>query len=244
MTARLSECLQNLVKNKNMKQKEVSIPFMALGVLFCICLIASNLFATKQIAIGSIEMTGALFVFPVSYIINDCIVEVWGYRKMRFLIWLGFFMNALFVFFGLLVDWLPAAPYWSNNDGFHQLFGLAPRIVLGSFIAFLAGSFLNAYVMSAMKVVTRGKGFSVRAIISTLAGESADSLFFFPIALGGVIPWDLMPMMMISQALLKSLYELLILPVTIRIVKYIKQLDGTDVYDEHISYNILKIKDL
>lgn len=227
-----------------MKQKMVSVPFMTLGVLFCMCLIASNLFATKQVTVGAVEMTGALIVFPVSYIINDCIVEVWGYRKMRFLIWLGFFMNALFVLFGFLVDCLPGATYWSNDAGFHQIFGLAPRIVAGSFVAFLAGSFLNAYVMSVMKVATKGKGFSVRAVLSTLVGEAADSLFFFPIALGGIIPWEMMPMMMLTQTLLKSFYELLVLPVTIRVVRYIKHREGVDVYDKEISYNILKIGEL
>ena len=120
---------------------------------------------------------------------------------------------------------------------------MAPRIAVASLIAFLVGSFLNAYVMSRMKLASRGKHFSTRAILSTLAGESADSLIFFPIAFGGLIPvTDLLKMMLI-QAVAKTLYEILVLPVTVRVVNFIKKEEGSDVFDEDISYNILKVKD-
>lgn len=170
-----------------MKQENstFTFPFLLLTLLFCVCLIAANLLETKQVTIGPLELTAGLIVFPVSYIINDCLVEVWGFERARTVIWLGFAMNLLFALLGVAADWLPAAPYWTNAAGFHAIFGLAPRIVAGSFIAFLAGSFLNAYVMSRMKVATDGRGFGLRAIASTLAGESVDSLIFFPIALGG-----------------------------------------------------------
>lgn len=121
----------------------VSIAFMMLGVLFCVCLIAANLLETKQIAFGPIDLTAGLIVFPVSYIINDCMVEVWGYRRARLVIWLGFAMNFLFVLFGMLADWLPGAPYWHGEEGFHAIFGLAPRICAASFVAFLVGSFFE-----------------------------------------------------------------------------------------------------
>ena len=98
--------------------------------------------------------------------------------------------------------------------------------------------------MSKMKVASNGKHFSLRAIVSTLVGESADSLIFFPIAFGGLIPVNELLIMVATQAVLKSLYEVIILPVTIYVVKYIKKVDGSDVYDEHISYNVLKIKDI
>ncbi len=222
----------------------VSFSFMILGVLFCVCLIAANLLETKQVEIGAFSLTAGLIVFPVSYIINDCLVEVWGYRRTRLIIWLGFFMNFLFVLFGLAADALPAAPYWEGEEGFHAIFGLAPRITGASFVAFLAGSFLNAYVMSRMKMSSGGKHFSLRAIISTIIGESIDSLIFFPLALGGVVPWSVMPKLMLTQVALKTLYEIVALPLTMRVVRHIKRTEGTDVYDKHISYNILKIFDL
>ena len=121
---------------------------------------------------------------------------------------------------------------------------MAPRIAIASLIAFLVGSFLNAYVMSKMKIASKGKNFSLRAIVSTLAGESADSLIFFPIAFLGLIPPRELLIMIGTQAVLKSLYEVLILPVTIRVVKYIKKVDGSDVYDIGTSYNVLKVKDI
>ena len=98
--------------------------------------------------------------------------------------------------------------------------------------------------MSKMKIASKGKNFSLRAIVSTLVGESADSLIFFPIAFLGLIPPAELFIMIGTQAVLKSLYEVLILPVTIRVVKYIKKVDGTDVYDIGTSYNILKVKDI
>lgn len=226
------------------KKQTVSLSFMLLGTLFCVCLIAANLLETKQVTLGPLELTAGLIVFPVSYIINDCMVEVWGFRRARLVIWLGFLMNFLFVTFGLLADALPAAPYWKGQEAFHAMFGLAPRIAAASFVAFLTGSFLNAYVMSRMKVRSAGRGFSLRAIASTVAGEAADSVVFFPLALGGVVPWSVMPALMLSQVVLKTAYEVVALPLTIRVVRWLKRVEGEDTYDEQISYSILKIFDL
>lgn len=217
---------------------------MLLGIAFCVCLILANLLATKQFMFGSLNLTAGILVFPVSYVINDCIAEVWGFRKARLIIWCGFLMNFFFVLFGALADWIPGAPYWDNDEGFHRLFGLAPRVALGSFVAFLCGAFLNAYVMSVMKVASGGRHFSSRAIWSTVVGETADSLLFFPIALGGLVPWSNLWLMMGCEVVLKTLYEILVLPLTVRVVDYVKRTEGTDVYDRDISYNVLKISDL
>ena len=111
-------------------------------------------------------------------------------------------------------------------------------------MAFLCGSFLNAYVMSVMKVASEGRGFSARAIVSTIAGETADSLIFFPIALGGIVPLGNLLWMMFWQILLKTLYEILVLPLTVRVVRRVKDYEGVDVYDRNISYNILKVSQL
>lgn len=226
-----------------MKEK-VSVPFMLLGILFNVCLIAANLLETKVIQIGSLTVTAGLLVFPISYIINDCIAEVWGFKKVRLIIWSGFAMNFFVVALGLIAVAIPAAPFWEGEEHFDFVFGMAPRIVAASLMAFLVGSFLNAYVMSKMKVASRGRHFSARAILSTLAGETADSLIFFPVAFGGIIAWRELLIMMCIQIILKSMYEVIILPVTIRVVKAIKKIDGSDVYDTDISYNVLKVKDI
>ena len=229
--------------SRNQKH-QVSVLFLLFCTLFCVCLIAANLLETKQIAVWSVSLTGGLLVFPVSYIINDCVCEVYGYQKARLLIWLGFLMNFFFVLVGALCDWIPGAEYWDNDAGFHAVFGLAPRITAASFVAFLAGSFANAYVMSRMKLYNQGRHFSWRAIVSTLVGEGIDSLLFFPLALSGVVPSDELPVLMGWQVILKTAYEIVVLPLTIRIVKYVKKHEGEDVYDNNISYNVFKVKEI
>ena len=226
------------------KTSTVTVPFMLLGILFNICLVASNLLETKVIQVFGITATAGLIVFPISYIINDCIAEVWGFKKARLIIWSGFAMNFFVVALGLIAVAIPAAPFWEGEEHFDFVFGMAPRIVIASLTAFLVGSFLNAYVMSKMKVASQGRNFSARAIWSTVVGETADSLIFFPVAFGGVIAWKELLIMMGIQIVLKSLYEVMILPVTIRVVKAIKKIDGSDVYDTNISYNVLKVKDI
>ena len=214
---------------------------MLFSILFCVCLIAANILETKQISVLGISLTGGLIVFPISYIINDCVCEVWGFQKARLLIWTGFAMNFFFVAMGALCDWIPGAPYWDNEAGFHAIFGLAPRVAAASFVAFIIGSFANAYVMSKMKIRDKGRNFSLRAILSTIVGESFDSVIFFPLALGGVVPTDELPKLMLWQVLLKTVYEVIALPITIRIVKTLKEHEGEDTYDNDVNYSIWKI---
>ena len=153
-------------------------------------------------------------------------------------------MHFFVVLLGLIAVALPAAPFWDGAAHFNFVFGMAPRIVIASLTAFLVGSFLNDNEMSRMKLASNGRNFSARAIWSTVVGETADSLIFFPVAFGGIIAWRELLVMMCIQILLKSMYEVLILPVTIRVVKAIKRIDGSDVYDEGISYKVWKIGDI
>ena len=225
----------------NNKDNKVSVLFMLFSILFCVCLIAANVLETKQIAFGKISLTGGLIVFPVSYIINDCVCEVWGYKKPRMLIWTGFAMNFFFVMLGALCDMIPGAPYWTNDEGFHAVFGLAPRIAFASFLAFICGSFVNAYVMSKMKLSSGGKNFSLRAVVSTIFGESVDSIIFFPLALWGVVPTEELPWLMLWQVFLKTAYEVVVLPLTIRIVRYVKRHEQVDTYDNDVNYSIWRV---
>ena len=222
-------------------KQQVSVLFMLFSILFCVCLIAANILETKQISVLGISLTGGLIVFPISYIINDCVCEVWGFQKARLLIWTGFAMNFFFVAMGALCDWIPGAPYWTNEAGFHAIFGLAPRVAAASFVAFIVGSFANAYVMSKMKIRDKGRNVSLRAILSTIVGESFDSVIFFPLALGGVVPTEELPKLMLWQVLLKTVYEVIALPITIRIVKALKEHEGEDIYDNDVNYSIWKI---
>jgi len=217
---------------------------MLMGILFCVCLIASNLLETKIVQIGPYSMTAGFIVFPISYILNDCIAEVWGFKKARFIIWLGFAMNFFVVILGGIAVAMPSAPFWEGEESFKFVFGLAPRIAIASLTAFLVGSFINAVIMSRMKIINEGRHFSWRAILSTLAGEGADSLIFFPIAFIGLMPFEELLKLMVLQVSAKTLYEIIVLPLTIRVVRYVKLKEGVDVYDKDISYNPLKIKQL
>ena len=242
---------------KEQKEK-LSIAFVLMGMLFCVCLITSNLLETKLFKLfGSISLTCGFIVFPISYIINDCIAEVWGYRKARLIIWLGFLMNFFVVIMGTIACFLP--PLVPESDAsFREVFGFAPQVVIASFTAFIVGSFLNAWVMSVMKLKDRDKShfnwhFGLRAILSTIVGEGADSLIFFPLAFYLLplliegqpkVPVNVLVTLMLTQVVAKTLYEILVLPLTIRIVKFVKKYEGTDVYDDNISYNPLKINQI
>ena len=214
-----------------------------MAVLFTVCLIASNLFATKVFAIGNISLPGAVLIFPVSYILNDCFAEVWGYRKARLVIWTAFAMNFFVVVVGQIVVWLPSAPFWDGGAHFDYMFNMAPRVTLASLLAFLAGSTLNAFVLSKMKVAQKGRGFSWRAIVSSIAGECLDSLVFMPIAFWGTGISQL-AVMMLCQVSFKVLYEIVILPITNIVVRKLKASEGEDAFDENISYNPFNIKDI
>ena len=218
---------------------------MLMGILFCTCLITSNLLETKILQFGTFTMTAGVLCFPISYILNDCICEVWGFRKTRLIIWTAFLMNFLVVALGQLAVMLPAADYWKESEPhFNFVFGLAPRIAASSFLAFLVGSFVNAYVMSRMKVSQQGRHFSVRAIASTLWGEGADSLIFFPLAVGGMMPVPELLKLMLLQVITKTAYEVLMLPLTIRVVRAVKQVEQTDTYDTDLTYNPLHVSDI
>jgi len=225
-------------------KKQVSVAFMACGLLFTVCLIVANIVEQKLIQIGPIEATAGLLIFPISYIVNDIIAEVWGYKKARLIIWSGFAMNFLAVLIFHLSIWAPGSANFTHQAEFQMVLGNTLRLVLSSFAAFLCGSFLNAFVMSKMKVFQKGRGFSLRAVASTIVGEGADSLIFFILAFYGVIPNKDLIVLIFTQMAMKTGYEIIILPVTNFVVKKVKKLEGTDVYDKSISYNPFKISQI
>lgn len=226
-----------------MKNK-VSVLFLITGVLFAACLLISNILASKIIMIGPWSAPAGVLIFPLAYIINDVIAEVWGYGKARLIIWAGFGVNVLAALFFTLAIAIPAAPFYKGQEAFQSILGSSVRIVFASLMAYVVGSFLNAFVMSKFKLMTKGKSFSLRAIVSTLAGEGADSLIFITIAFVGVFPFPVVLGMIFTQALLKTTYEILVLPLTILVVKKVKEIEGVDTYDEGISYNPFRLKQI
>lgn len=219
-----------------MKNK-VSILFMLAGILFAASLLISNILASKIMMLGSWAVPAGVLVFPIAYILNDLITEVWGFAKARFIIWTGFAVNVLAVLFFTAGIALAPAPFWDGQEAFARVLGSTPRIVAASMAAYLAGSFLNAWVMSRFKIMTQGKQFSLRAVISTLLGEGIDSAIFITIAFAGLIPLNALLMMILTQAMVKVAFEIIVLPVTARVVKVVKRADQTDTFDYKVSYN-------
>lgn len=205
-----------------------SLTYVVLTATFIVCLIIANLMEIKTVALGSLTITAGVAVFPLSYIINDCLVEIYGMRKASVSIFLGFAMNLMAVLFLQLGMALPGDAGWTGQEAMTAIFSASPRILCASFTAFLAGSFVNAAVMSRMKR-RRASGlagrFSVRAILSTLFGEGADSVIFFPMAFAGVLPVELIVSLIVTQTLLKTAYEIIVLPLTVFIVGRLRRVE-------------------
>lgn len=238
-----------MTEKQPVEQKKLSVTFLWLAVAFCVCLVSSNLFVPRLWRVGTLplQLSGAVIIFPISYIINDCLTEVYGFRKARLVIWMGFALSAFIAIAAQIVTMLPAPLYEESvpvADSFNTLFGLVPRTTLASLVAFICGSQFNAYIMSKMKVVTSGRGFAGRAILSSLGGELADSIIFYPIAFAGSLPFAGIAGIIATQVLVKTLYEILILPVTTVLVKKLKKHENIDTYDRDISYNPFKIRDI
>lgn len=225
-------------------KNSVSVLFMFAGILFAACLLISNILAVKILMIGPWAVPAGVLIFPLAYILNDVITEVWGFAKARLIIWTGFAVNLLAVLFFTLGVAVPGAPFWENQQAFATVLGNTPRIVAASLMAYLVGSFLNAFIMSRMKVITRGKGFSARAILSTLIGETADSSIFILVAFAGVFPIGVILTMVFTQAMVKTAYEILILPVTVWVVAQVKKAEGIDTFDEGVSYSLFRVREI
>lgn len=224
----------------------LSMTFVILATVFTVCLITSNIFVPRTWKVWSLplQLSGAVIIFPVSYIVNDVLTEVYGFKKTQFVIWLAFALSAFVAIMSQFVTMLPAPMYQENQsvaDSFNMLFRLVPRSTIASLMAFLIGSTVNSLIMSRMKVATKGKGFGIRAILSSLGGEFIDSIVFFPIVFLGTMPLQGVISIIFTQVIVKTLYEIMILPVTAIFVRKVKKIEGLDTYDVNISYNPFKL---
>ena len=203
-----------------------------MAVTFTVCLITSNFFVPRLWQVGhtGFQLSGAVLLFPVSYILNDCLTEVYGYRKSRLVIWLAFALSAFVAVMSQIVCCLPAPAEESST--------------IASLLAFICGSTCNAWIMSKMKVLNKGRYFGLRAILSSIGGELLDSLIFFPFVFCGIMDLQTILKLVFTQVVVKTSYELIILPATSWFVKYTKKKEGIDTYDESISYNPFKLRDL
>ena len=217
--------------------------FLYIAILFVAVLMISNTVAVKLIQIGPFIFAGAIFIFPISYIFGDILTEVYGYHASRKIIWSGFIALILMSLGYVLVEHLPAAPFWQGQSAYDAILGFVPRIVLGSIAGYFCGEFANSYVLSRMKIWTSGKHLWSRTIGSTVVGEALDTIVFVVIAFGGTIPLAVLITLIWSNYLFKTLYEVVATPLTYLIVWKLKKAEGIDTYDRGISYSPFKFSE-
>ena len=212
---------------------------------FVIVLICSNLIGPAKIAqitlpyLGVVTFGAGVLFFPISYVFGDILTEVYGYARARKVIWAGFTGLGFASFMAAVVVALPPAPFWNNQAAYEIAFGSTWRIVLASMCAYFCGEFVNSYVLAKMKIITAGKWLWTRTIGSTIFGEAVDSALFYPLAFygAGVIPDDKLPLVMLSQFLIKVGVEVVFTPVTYKVVNALKRAEHEDYYDRNTDFN-------
>lgn len=208
-----------------------------ISVFFVSVLLISNVASTKIVDLKWFTFDGGTLLFPLSYIFGDILTEVYGYRKSRHVIWLGFFMALLMALIFIIVGILPSAPDWGNQSAYDLILGLTPRIVIASLVAYSFGEFSNSFILAKMKIWTKGKMLWTRTIGSTLVGELIDSAIFIIIAFWGVLPNSLLLTLIISNYIFKTAIEILFTPATYKIVKFLKKEESEDYYDIDTNFN-------
>jgi hypothetical protein len=221
---------------------EISKIFVILSGIFITCLLLSNIVAGKLITIWGIVFPSAVILFPITYIFGDVLTEVYGFKKSRLVIWLGFACNALMALLFIVIIALPYPNFWQGQDAYALVLGMTPRIVIASLLAYFAGEFSNSIILSIMKKLTKGKYLWTRTIGSTIVGEGVDSLIFISIAFFGTVPLLVLGTMILAQYIFKVVYEIIATPLTYLVVGWIKKKEHVDVYDYGVKYNPFKLE--
>jgi hypothetical protein len=217
---------------------------------FVTVLICSNLIGPAKIVqidapfFGPLTFGAAVMFFPISYVFGDILTEVYGYARARRVIWAGFAGLGFASFMASVVVALPPAPFWHHQDAYEVAFGTTWRIAAASMVAYFCGEFVNSYVMAKMKLLTAGRWLWTRTIGSTIFGEAVDSALFYPLAFygAGIIPDDKLPLVMLAQFVTKVGVEVLLTPVTYKVVALLKRAENEDYYDRRTNYNPFTLK--
>jgi hypothetical protein len=205
--------------------------------LFVTVLIVSNIASTKLIAFAGLPLDGGTLLFPLSYIFGDILTEVYGYKRSRRVIWIGFLCLTLMAFTFAIVDIIPPDPAFDAQAAFSRILGQTPRIVIASLLAYCAGEFVNSYVLAKIKIRMSGQRLWVRTIGSTLVGELVDTAIFLPVAFFGIFPNDILIGLFIANYVFKVGTEVLFTPITYQIVAFLKRTESEDYYDRDTDFN-------
>jgi len=209
---------------------------------FVAALLISNIGAVKLISFGPIITDGGAILFPLTYIFGDVLTEVYGYAYARRAIWAGFAVMIVASIIFILVDAAPPAAEWHNQAAFTSVLGFVPRIVFASLVAFLFGQFMNSFVLAKLKVRTKGNKLWLRLIGSTVVGELFDTTIFALIAFSGILgAWSMFKFILIGW-IFKTCVEIVMLPVTYRIIDFLKQTERRDKYDKKTNFTPFKVK--
>ena len=222
-----------------MKKEEYSKVFIVLCALNITCLLISNIITIKTINIVGLIFTAGDILFPITYILNDVFTEVYGFNKSKLIIWTSFFCNLLMIIIFKITILLPSSDLFRMQEELVDILGITPRILIASFIAFLVGNFANSIVMSKLKVKTEGKYLALRTISSTLVGEGLDTLIFIPIVFIDSLDLQTMIFLISNTFILKVFLEIILTPITFRVINFIKKKEKIDTYDNGIKYRIL-----
>jgi uncharacterized integral membrane protein (TIGR00697 family) len=193
--------------------------------------------AQKICMIGPFAVTGAVLLFPITYIFGDVFTEVYGFSASRRAIWLGFFGTVLLYLMGAAVIALPGAPDWKNQQAFTVVFGFIPRILAASLIAFWAGEFANSYTMARLKLLTNGEKLWTRTIGSTVVGQAVDTVLVVTLTFAGKYPVRTMVNVILTAYLLKVAYEVAATPITNIVIGWLKTSEQADAFDRHENFN-------
>jgi hypothetical protein len=216
-----------------------SLWFIFVTAIFITSLITSNIIACKLVSLWTLVFPASVIVFPVSYIVGDVLTEVYGYSRARLVIWLGFICNLITVVAIWFAQIMPFAHFWTGQAAYEQILGVTPRLLVASFIAYLLGEFANCFVLAKMKILTKGRWLWTRTIGSTVVGQGLDSAVFITIAFLGNVPSQIILSMIVTQWVLKSLYETAATPLTYMVVNFLKEKENSDVYDRQTKFNPL-----
>ena len=215
--------------------------FDILVALFVAVLLISNIASTKILTLWKFTFDGGTILFPLSYIFGDILTEVYGFRRSRRVIWLGFFSALLMSLVLYVVQVLPPASDWPNQQAYETILGFVPRIVLASLVAYFMGAFSNAVTLSLLKIRTKGKLLWVRTIVSTIIGEGIDTIIFCMVAFYGALPDNLLWAVILSNYIFKCSVEIVFTPLTYMVVNFLKKIEKIDVFDNGINYNPFQI---
>lgn len=205
---------------------------------FVAILLLSNLIGAAKLAqVGGFTFGAGILFFPVSYVIGDVLTEVYGYANARRCVWMGFFALIFMAFMSYVVVAMPPAPGWDGQGAYESVFGSTWRIVLASVTGFWAGEFVNSFVLAKMKILTAGKHLWTRTIGSTIFGQAIDSLIFYPIAFLGIWTVEQVLTVMVTNWLMKVVWEAALTPVTYAVVGWLKRREGTDVFDTGTDFS-------